>query len=60
MGDPGMHSVTVLAPSQGVGVTLLSTGGTTSPDSVGPEILKRPRRPDRRLIGAEGVVRVSQ
>jgi D-alanyl-D-alanine-carboxypeptidase/D-alanyl-D-alanine-endopeptidase len=39
-GTAGMHSVTVLAPSEGVGVTLLSTGGTTSPDPLGPEILK--------------------
>jgi D-alanyl-D-alanine-carboxypeptidase/D-alanyl-D-alanine-endopeptidase len=39
-GTAGMHSVTVLAPSAGVGVTLLSTGGTTSPDPLGPEILK--------------------
>jgi D-alanyl-D-alanine-carboxypeptidase/D-alanyl-D-alanine-endopeptidase len=39
-GTAGMHSVTVLAPSEGVGVTLLSTGGTTSPDPLGPEILR--------------------
>lgn len=38
-GTSGMHSVTALAPSKDAGVTVLTNGGSASPDPLGAQIL---------------------